>query len=126
MGGIGQGNPGGPTCYHLQLLPLLLVMRDLTQGFTVAEPTNNIKYLQHVASYVDDCNSLIGLDITEHRLNSQQQTATILKRAQHSLSIWVDLFRTTGGDISLSKCFWTFCSVGKRSGGNFTQLHHRT
>jgi len=110
MGGIGQGNPGGPTCYHLQLLPLLLVMRDLTQGFTATDPTHTIKYLQHVASYVDDCNSLIGLKTTEQNLNIQQQLDTITQRAQHTLTTWYDLIRTTGEDIKLSKSLWTFCS----------------
>ena len=110
IGGIGQGKPGGPTCYHLQLLPLLLVMRDMTPGFTALDPTRTISYQQHVASYVDDCNSLIGLLPQEQRLSIPQQTMVMTDRAQLTLSTWVRLIRITSGDIKPSNRFWTFCS----------------
>lgn len=110
MGGIGQGNPGGPTCYHLQLLPLLLTMRDLTHGYTISDAVGSINYTQHVASYVDDCNSLINLMPHEVTRNTSTQLTLLQTRAQHTLSTWVDLIRITGGDISILKSFWTLCT----------------
>jgi len=105
MGGIGQGNPGGPTCYHLQLLPLLLTIRDHTQGFVMTDPANILDYIQHVASYVDDCNSLINLLVHEHRYSPSQQLDLLIQRAQHTLTTWVELIHLTGGEISISKSF---------------------
>jgi len=61
IGGIGQGNPGGLTCYHLQLLVLLKSISAMTTGYRVSDPSVVIEYMQHVASYVDDCNSLINV-----------------------------------------------------------------
>ena len=110
MGGIGQGNPGGPACYHFQLLPLLLAMRDMTQGYSALDPANIIQYTQYVASYVDDCNSLVNLTPQEYNLCHDRQLEILIDRAQHTLTTWVDLIRLTGGEISITKSFWTLCS----------------
>jgi hypothetical protein len=120
MGGIGQGNPGGPTCYHLQLLALLKSIATLTTGYTITDPSASIEYTQHVASYVDDCNSLINILRSERNLPMSTQINRLILRTEHILQTWVHLIRDTGGEISFAKRFWTVCGHWDSTKGKLT------
>jgi hypothetical protein len=65
LGGIGQGNPGGPICYHAQLIPMIRTMEKLTPWYNVRDPSGHINYRQHISSYLDDCNSLINIELDQ-------------------------------------------------------------
>ena len=110
IGGIGQGNPGGLTCYHLQLLVLLKSISAMTTGYRVSDPSGVIEYMQHVASYVDDCNSLINVLRSERHLSPEHKLDRLHQRAQAILNTWVELLRSTGGEISIEKSFLTTCA----------------
>jgi hypothetical protein len=87
LGGIGQGNPGGPVCYHAQLIPMIRTMQKLTAGYNISDPSGNINNSQHISSYVDDCNSLINLDLTNTQ-DKQLLTKALINRSQQTISTW--------------------------------------
>jgi len=59
---------------------------------------------------VDDCNSLINVLRSERNLSPEYQLDRLHQRAQTILTTWVELLRSTGGEISIEKSFWTICA----------------
>ena len=125
LGGIGQGNPGGPICYHAQLIPMIRTMENLTPGYNILDPSGKIKYTQHISSYVDDCNSLINIELEQAR-DKKQLTKELTALSQQTISIWTEIIQLTGGDISIPKSFWTICPGWEEKKGKVIpiQLEH--
>jgi hypothetical protein len=109
LGGIGQGNAGGPACYHSQLIPMLRAMERLTPGYKVMDATSTVKFCQHVTSYVDDCNSLVNLQGPFEKTDTPELAWTLMHATNETVSTWREIIHLTGGAISISKSFWTAC-----------------
>jgi hypothetical protein len=121
LGGIGQGNAGGPACYHSQLIPMIRVMEQLTPGYKATDATKTIQYCQHVTSYVDDCNSLLNLPSNIEAVTTES-ALQLMQTTQETVSTWREIIHLTGGAIAISKSFWTACIGWKDVRGKTTPI----
>ena len=100
IGGLGQGNGGGPISWHSHMEPLLQAYAQDNPGFSFTDPTSTLSFLQWIVGFVDD-NSL---NIT---FRDDQTIKEALKIAQAALSSWKQLLQLTGGDLALEKCVYS-------------------
>ena len=110
IGGLGQGNGGGPICWHSHMEPLLEAYTKDNPGFSFQDPTQVHKFIQWIVGYVDD-NSI---NITFKDGQSPQEA---LHMAQQALTSWRKLLQLTGGDLALEKCVYSYMGWKNHKGG---------
>ena len=109
LSGSGEGNGGGPICWHAHMEPLLQAYAANNPGFSFEDPAQAIHFIQWVIGYVDD-NSLI---LT---FRGNQTTAEALSAAQAALTSWRKLLQITGGDLALEKCVYSYMGWEHKKG----------
>ena len=110
IGGLGQGNGGGPISWHCHMEPLLEAYSKDNPGFSFTDPTGMLCFLQWIVGFVDD-NSL---NITFREGQTVQEA---LQQAQTALFSWKKLLQITGGDLALEKCVYSFMGWVLAKGG---------
>lgn len=110
IGGIGQGNRAGPMSNHIQSIPMIEAMSNLTDGAIMRDPTGAMEVIQHILGWIDDCTNTESYD----PLSTIEEITT---KMSVSCKIWRRLVRITGRDLALHKCV-TYIVMWKFTHGN--------
>ena len=98
--GAVQGNGVAPALWLIISIFLIryLYQQKVVSGFS--SPISNISQLLAALMYVDDTDLYVfndgSLDVSE-----------VVLKAQQLLDAWHTALKFTGGDLKLSKCYWT-------------------
>lgn len=92
--GIGQGNGAGPAAWHSHLLIMINALQKIHPGYNVNDPTDEIRFQQHIISFVDDTSFI--LTARPHEIQ------TLVHQSETLLNQWNDILSLTGGALALA------------------------
>ena len=95
-----QGNGAAPALWFIISIFLIRYLHHRKVVSSLSSPISNITQFLVALMHVDDTDL--------HVFNEDfVDSATLVKKAQQLLDSWHEALHFTGGDLKVSKCYWT-------------------